>query len=161
LGGAQEGKPMLVADIDKLEGVTLLSSKYIVDEKKTDKAKADIVYNFSPSMVIAGDRIMICSTKDLAEKLIAATKSQKTDETVRENTLLEIDAAPVHQALKDNREHLIAQNMLEKGHTPEEALAEIEGLLDIVGMVKSLGMSMSFQDQWATLDFNVKLTLPK
>jgi len=161
LGGAQEGKPMLVADIDKYEGVTLLSSKYIVDEKKTDKNKADIVYNFSPSMVIAGDRIMICSTKDLAEKLMAATKQQKTDEAIPQNTLLEMDAGPVLQILKDNREHLVAQNMLEKGHTPEEALAEIDGLLDLVSYIKSLGMSMSFQDKWAAVDLDIKLSLPK
>jgi hypothetical protein len=161
LGGAQEGKPMLVSDIDKFDGITLLSSKYAVDEKKTDKKKADIVYNFSPSMVIAGDQIMVCSTKELAEKLIAASKKQKADDLIPENTLIEIDGPSSLESLKDNREHLVAQNMIEKGHTPEQALTEIDALLDLVSLVKSMKTSMSFQNKWATLDLDIKLSLPK
>lgn len=161
LQGTQDGKPMLLTDLDKIDGATLLFSKYVFDASKGDKTKADIIYNFSPSMAIYGDRIMIASTRELAEQLIASAKAQKSDELISQNTLLELDGPAVLQALKDNRETLVSQNMLEKGHTPAQANAEIDTLLDLVSYVRSIHSSMTFQDKWATLDLSAKLTSPK
>lgn len=161
LEGTQNGRPMLLSDIDKVDGATILFSKYVFDDKKSDRTKADIIYNFSPSMVILGDRIMITSTRDLAEKLITAAKQQKAEETIMENTLMELDGPAVLQALKDNRETIVSQNMLEKGHTPQQAKQEVDTLLELVSYVKTMNSSMSFQDKWGSLDFDVKLSLPK
>ncbi len=161
LQGTQDGKPMLLSDLDKINGATLLFSKYVFDADKGDKTKADIIYNFSPSMAIVDDRIMIASTRGLAEDLIKAAKAQKADESIEENTLIELDGPALLQSLKDNRETLISQNMLEKGHTPAQAKQEIDTLLELVGHVRSMRSSMTFKDNWATIDLRAKLSLPK
>ena len=161
LQGTMEGRAMLVPDMDKLDGATLLWASYLLDEKKTDPKKADIYFNFSPAMAIAGDRVFFCSTKELAEQLIAAAKKQTGSEFVDDNTLLELDGPAVIQMLRDNRDQLIAQNMVSKGNSPEAALAETDLLLELANSVKGSTFSLSFKNNAASLDWGVKLSLPK
>lgn len=159
--GTMDGRAMLVPDMDKIDGATLLWASYLLDDKKTDPKKADIYYNFSPAMAIVGDRVFFCSTKELAEQLIAAAKKQTGSEFVDDNTLLELEGPAVIQMLRDNRDQLIAQNMVSKGNSPETAVAETDLLLELANYVKSSALSLSFKNNAATLDWGVKLSLPK
>ncbi len=161
LENTQKGAPMLLTDIDKIDGTTLLFSRYVFDANKGDRTKADMIYNFSPSMAIVDERIIIASTRILAEELIALAKKEKPDSTIDQNMLIELDGAAALQSLRDNRESLIAQNMLEQGNTPQQAALEIDSLLEVVSHIKSMQFGMTFKDKWATIDLDIKLNLPK
>lgn len=160
LQGGQEGRPMLVSDIDKRDGATILSSKYLVDAKKVDKTKAELIYNFSPTIVLTKQHVIISSTKELGEQLLDELLKQKgTVPPIKENTLIEIDGGVALEMLRDNRQQLIAQSMIGKGLTPEQALAEVETLLDLAKLVKSAKGSLTYQNNAAVLDLNLKLNV--
>jgi hypothetical protein len=78
------------------------------------------------------------------------TPDMPADPTVEErntNTLLEIDGAALFQTLLDNREQLVAQNMLEEGHSKEEAEGEIDMLLSILTLFKAAHLELRFSSR--------------
>jgi acyl-CoA reductase-like NAD-dependent aldehyde dehydrogenase len=109
------------------------------DKEAADPAKLRINYNFSPSVAFANGRFVLASTKELAVALATASASAIATESAAAtedasrvaNSRAELRFDALRETLADNREHLIAQNMLEKGHSRAEAEQEIGVLLDI------------------------------
>jgi len=50
----------------------------------------------------------------------------------------------VHQMLAANRDSLIAQNMLEKGHSRLQAIKEVDQLLHLVEWIDRVELALSF-----------------
>ena len=63
----------------------------------------------------------------------------------------------VKKILADNREQLIAQNMLEEGNNRKEAEGEIDAILDIVGLFKNLRGKLA--NMSGQLEFALELDL--
>lgn len=131
--GAMNGQPQLDLSTEKLEGIELVTASHVEDKKATDPKKLRINYNFSPSVAFADGRFVLASTKELAVALAKAPASTGAAEDVSRvaNSRAELRFDALREALADNREHLIAQNMLEKGHSRAVADEEIGVLLDI------------------------------
>jgi hypothetical protein len=166
LDGASKGRPLLEMKTEKVGQSEILFATYEApsDEaagadakpQAADKkpAERDIYYNFSPALVLSGDRIMLCSTRQIAEEL--ADLAAKPDSAkAPENTLIEIAAQPIGQLLKENREQLIAQNMLEKGHGRAEAEKEVDVFVTLVNAVKHARVSLTPTDK--TISLNVEI----
>ena len=92
----------------------------------------------------------------------AASDSTAVDSTVSSspalsttaaNTVLQIDAQAVKSILQDNRNHLISQNMLEKGHSKKEAELETDTLLSLIDLLDNAKLKLSFH-QSATLEIS-------
>ncbi|MEX2215849.1 MAG: hypothetical protein WD768_17190 [Phycisphaeraceae bacterium] len=159
--GMQEGRPALKLRTMEKNGVLMSSATYVFDPKKSDKNKAEIYFNASPTLAITKDRIILSSSKQLADDLVKAAAAQSGDTRIGQNTLIELDGPMVHAMLKDNAEFLISQNMIEKGHPREDAETEIGMLLELVSYVKGAAIDLSFQSGHATLNLDVKFNLPK
>lgn len=71
------------------------------------------------------------------------------------NTLLEINGAALYQTLLDNRAQLVAQNMLEKGYSKDEAEGEIQTLLSIVTLFQAARVQLVF-DSRAELNLHLE-----
>jgi hypothetical protein len=63
------------------------------------------------------------------------------------NTSVELDLAMIRDALLDNRDQLITQNMLEKGHSKKEAQGEVDVLLGLMQLLGSASGQLSFDEQ--------------
>ena len=159
--GMQEGRPALKLRTIEKEGALISTASYIFDPKKSDKNAAEMFYNASPTLAITKDRIILSSPRDLAEELVGLAGSQSGSDKIGQNTLIELDGAMVAQMLKDNREFLVGQNMIEKGHERASAEKEVDTLLQLVSYVKGASLDLSFQGGHATLNFDVKFNLPK
>ena len=126
---------------------------------------ADIHYNFSPALVISPDYLMFCSTKqiaqDLADLIQAEKQAGKSAATIEENTNIGIDAPAVAKLIRDNREQLIAQNMLEKGHDRPAAEREIDFLVAAVEYLRSARLKLTPTDKTIALEIEVKTALGK
>ncbi len=61
--------------------------------------------------------------------------------------MIYLDGKLLNKTLAANRVQLISQNMVEKGHTQEEAAREIDLLFKIVEMVKSLEVALTVGNQ--------------
>jgi hypothetical protein len=124
-------------------------------------AEKDIYYNFSPALVISKDRLMLCSTKQIAQELadLAGNEGAGSGSRIPQNTLVEMSPGPVGKLLRENREQLIAQNMLEKGHAREAAEKEIDVFIALVNAVREARISLTPTEK--TISFEVELKLAK
>jgi len=123
-------------------------------------AEKDIYYNFSPALVLSSDRVMLCSTKQIADELADLAAAAGT-EKVAQNTLVEISPRPIADLLRENREQLVAQNMLEKGHARDEAEKEIDVFVALVNAVSGGRISLTPTDKSISLEIEINTAEPK
>jgi uncharacterized protein YqgV (UPF0045/DUF77 family) len=119
----------------------------VVDADRSYENGLPIQYNFSPAIAFKGEQVILSSSRVLAGKMLNSDLSSSALSKGGENptnTVLEIQADAVYKALEGNREALIAQNMLEKGHSRAEAEGEIDTLMNLLGLFEKAGMEMSF-----------------
>ncbi len=160
LDGMNKGRSMLLLDIEKHNGANVYTSKYSVDPETTKKDAAEEHYNFSPTMAVYKDWIIVSSTNQLAKQLVDEAK-KSSDELIKSNTRIQLDAKIGHQMLVDNREQLIANNQIEKGHSRTAAANEIDWLLAALKYVKGADIDLSFTDDTARLSATIKLAETK
>ena len=148
----------------------LYTAKYVFEVDRKKREEAPIQFNFSPCLAFVDDAVVLSSTITLAKQVAvslsspgqAASDSTAVDSTVSSspalstaaaNTVLQIDAQAVKSILKDNRNHLISQNMLEKGHSKKEAELETDTLLSLIDLLDNAKLKLSFH-QSATLEIS-------
>ena len=133
VGAMEGGNPPLDMDWQREENYEVISATYASDLEGEEAESAPIYYNFAPTVVFTRDKLVIASTKKLAEELAS---SQLETAASNANTAAALDAGTLHSILLDNQEQLIAQNMLENGHSKEQAQAEIGLLMQILSFIK-------------------------
>ena len=133
VGAMEGGNPPLDMDWQREEDYEIINATYASDLDGEEAEAAPIFYNFAPTVVFTRDKLVIASTKKLAEEL--ASSELETDAS-NANTVATLDAGVLHSILLDNQEQLIAQNMLENGHSKEQAQAEIGVLMQLLTFVK-------------------------
>ena len=148
LDGAQKGRPLLEMQTETRGKSEIQYAVYTTDEPAKGgkdagaKEKEDAYLNFSPALAISNRHVILSSTRQLAEQLADLDAKEEGTATIPENTLAQMDARPVVELINANREHLIAQNMLEKGHDRATAENEIDALAAIVGYFRDASLRL-------------------
>ena len=141
--GAQNGNPQLDQDIETVGDTKLYTAQFVPEPDEKDSTQARIQFNFSPSVAFAGSHFILASTKQLARQLAAeltgdvsqpaadnrANSAAASAPVTPANTEFRVDVRTLSAILDDNREQLIAQNMISDGHSREEAEQQISLLL--------------------------------
>ncbi|MBM4001015.1 MAG: hypothetical protein FJ297_15990 [Planctomycetes bacterium] len=123
-----------------------------VDRKKGEEGK--IQFNFAPSLAFSGNRVILASTTPLAKQLAETLSRPLPPASDPSNTVIRADLRELRAILDENRRQLIAQNMLEKGQTREEAEKEMAGLFALLDAFQSVDVRLAVGPQ-LTLDMNV------
>ncbi|MEZ6137317.1 MAG: hypothetical protein R3C53_20710 [Pirellulaceae bacterium] len=161
VAGAQNGQPQLDMNMETTDSGQFITAQYVPEVDRKHNADAPIQFNFSPSLAFVNDHAILSSTIPLSKQLalqLAQPATTTTRGATTANTLLEIDIHGIQAALQDNRGQLIAQNMLEKGHSRQEAEAEIDTLLAILPLFERLAMQLGFDEQ---AELTIKLQIAK
>jgi len=154
--GAMNGQPQLDLDNEQIGGNQLVTATYALEVDRPNQTEAKLNYNFSPSLAFADNFVILSSTTPLAHQLIEAAKSTPPASAEPDNTMATADAKVLREILQDNRSHLIAQNMLQSGHSHDEAEREIDTLLSILQLLH--GVDLRFKaDNHLQLEVNVSL----
>ena len=143
--GAMNGQPQLDLDIDKEGDRQIVTASYLPD-KDYDTSRLPINYNFSPTVGFLKDRLVVSSTKLLANDILDLIAGDPPKPTPFTNTNASADLTGLSQVLEDNRGQLVAQNMLSEGHTKEEAEFEINTLLDILKTAQGAALRLTTRD---------------
>ncbi len=152
IGLAQQGQPQLDIETETRGDTRIVSATYLPDETK----KGAIAYNFSPSIAFVGDRFIIAGTRQLAVELAELAADQTEQQAAGENTQATLDAQVLHDVLADNREHLVAQNVLEKGHAKADAEKEIGTVLDLLGIGKDASLQLKTTKDKLSLEVQLR-----
>ena len=109
---------------------------------RDDEGPPGIMHNFTPSLAVAGSKVILSSSAELAKLFLAevegkspAPSSSSADPL---GDTITIDGAAVRKILGENHEFLISDNMVKKGHTKEEAEKEIGVLYAILDRLRDL-----------------------
>ena len=94
------------------------------------------------------------SSSDLARALISAPAAVQDGDA---NTDLKLHAGVLKDVLNDNREQLIAQNILEEGNTREEAEAAIDLLLAAVGYFQDASLTLKSANDNISASFSIRV----
>lgn len=140
----QKGQTGLVIDRPTHSGVAYTAATFSAAGLDAN-AQRDIQFNFRPALVKLGDYIVLSSTDGLANDLIDALKKE-AEQAVKPlagmHTLVELNVAQLGSIFKANREAMVRQNMIEKGHTQAEAEGEIDVLLSLLRAFDKAGLSI-------------------
>jgi hypothetical protein len=154
--GAMEGQPQLDLGMIESDSATLVTATYIRPSDTPDSEALPIQFNFSPTLAFAGRRLVLSSTTELAETLIHARDGgQRPKAGV--NTQAVLQAGTLNEVLRDNRSQLVAQNMIEKGHSPEQAEAEIDVLLQLIDLARDASMQLRSGEDRLAVEVEVRL----
>ncbi len=154
--GAMNGQNQLEMDMEKLSGeAQLVTSTYLPEDDDRESTDAPILFNFSPTVGFSGKRFVIASTTDLAKQLTLANTPRP--EQIDGNTFANVQAGILQKVLADNREQLIAQNMLADGNSRAEAEVAIDLLLQVVGYFHDASARMVNRDGQLRIEFDIQV----
>ena len=169
IDGASKGRPLLEIQSEKRGDADIQFATYgdddhdaAQDKKAASDAapgggKQDMYLNLSPALVLSRDRMILATSRHLAEELADLSQNPAAEGTITENTLIEVNGQRAAELIRDNREQLIAQNMLEKGHDRATAEKEIGVLQALVGYVDGAKLRLVPAEKSVRLDLELKL----
>lgn len=141
--GAMQGNPQLDQDIELYRGEKIYTASFIPEPDEKTSERARIQFNFSPTLAFHKDRFFIASTKQLARDLIDAAHEDLTGPRTPLNTEVRLDLLNLRSALDDNREQLIAQNMIKKGQSREESSREIQLAMELLSLFREVSFTVT------------------
>ena len=155
--GSMNGQPQLELEMEKIEAGELTSASFVPLAGEEEKAPARINFNFSPTVAFSEDRVIISSTVELARNLIAVEEPEQRVSERSVNTEALLSAPVLKSVMEDNRTQLINNNMLEEGHSREEAEMEIGTLFKLLGYFQNATVTLETAGGLLNLDLNVEL----
>ncbi len=162
LGAAQSKAPPLELGSETSEGVTISTTHFMGPSKKVgDAAEAKgpvhTRHNFSPSAAQVGGHFVLGSSLGLTRELVKSLKSPgKPDDAT---LAVEAEGAALAGLVDLNRDRLVMQSMLKKGHDKDQAEAEVDML---ASLLRYLGHGrLSIQDREDATRVGLEFSLGK
>lgn len=155
--GAQNGQPQLDLGMETVADAKLTTATYVPDRDNPESLNERIQFNFSPTVAFAGERVIVSSSSALARKLVepAVEGANAVDDT--SNTNGKLVAKTLRHILEANRAQLVANSMLEKGHSKEAAENETELLLELLGFFHHAKLNLAVSDSQMALEFAIRV----
>ncbi len=170
VAGAMEGQPQLDLDSEMVDGLQIYTASYLQESDRKYENGLPIQFNFAPTLGFDGNQVYVSSTAALVKKIVAAkgavVKNDPASSVVATNalpagnattnTFAKMDVSLLSKVLELNRKQLVSQNMMEKGHSKEEAEKEIDVLMSVLKLVSNASLSLEFGDS-ACLRFGLQV----
>lgn len=158
--GASEGQPPLDMGMERVGEAQMITAKYLPVRGEEESLDAKIQFNFSPTLAFAGDRMIIASATPLAREMVTPAESPQEQSDVPSNTSLRFEISALKKILQANRSQLVANSMLEKGHSKAAAEGEIDMLLGLVGFLRTFQLDLDVTETKMILDASVDFSPP-
>ena len=156
---AMEGNPQLDIELVDSKKDRIITTSFIPPPAGQP---ISVQYNFSPTILFMDDKLILASTRLLAEKLrdgnheaeAAKRNSNRANWTI--NSHLTLLAGPLATILRKNREILITNNMLENSSDREEAETQIDLLISMIQLTNALDITIKSTSKQLALSFELK-----
>ncbi len=156
LGAGQQGLPQLDLNHRQKDGAQITSAVYDASYPRDNPGPIPLVYNFSPTLITTEGHAILASSQQVALDALQSLAKADGPTHVPENTLLQISPQAGSTLVQDNREPLIAQNMLENGHTRDEAVGEVDLLSQLLSEFRQISFRLIEQDQQLQLRIKIQ-----
>jgi hypothetical protein len=150
--------------------MTLYWGEYVPDAERKYENGLPIQFNFSPAIAFVGDQVMVSSHVQLARQWAAHTTLPESEHSEVSasvskiwdpdaNTWAAVNFQALRKILESNKNGLITQNMLEKGHSKAEASKEIGTLMELLGLLDRGSLQLRFAEQ-AAIEVRIDVSKP-
>jgi len=156
---AMEGNPQLDIELVDSKKDRLITTSFIPPPAGQP---ISVQYNFSPTILFKDDKLILSSTRLLAEKLrdgnheAEPAKRNGNRANWTTNSHLTLLAGPLASILRKNREILITNNMLENSSDREEAETQIDLLISMIQLTNALDITIESTSKQLALSFELK-----
>gem|GEM_PF-1952873 len=146
-------RPKKVGDVD-LHTVSFGSAM-------TKDSRPGLLHNFTPSLAVVGSKVIISSSEELAQVIVEALQGleEPTKASGAARDSLAVDGAALRSILKTNRDVLVEDNMLKRGHSKVEAEQEIGLLFDALQHLRDLRLESGRKGNVMELELKVSTDL--
>lgn len=146
---ADDGRdgPGYLIDIEPYREQRVMMMSLAPVERRDDAMLATrtmgVRYNFAPAASLVGNRYVIATSAPLMHSVIDAALdgTTKPDGVEAAYDALRIDAGAVLAMLRDNREELVTDRMLEEDQARDDAARDVDAILGALEFVDSLSLS--------------------
>lgn len=156
--GAMNGQPQFDMEQERSGHSEIVAASYVVAPEDREATDAAINYNFSPTIAFSKGHFILASSRSLADQLLDTSVSNVTSAGL--NTAARLEMNVLSTILTENREQLLTQNMLEKGHSREEAVAEIDLLIKLLSFAKDAKLRLQSDPDEIGLRLAIELSAP-
>jgi hypothetical protein len=134
---AQKRHAQLLPFVEPFEGVTVYGGRMLPDDDRTP----DSSLNLAPALAWVNDRVVLATSEELLHDVVRLLKSDpvalaKTSTVPAGTTVaVRMDSRAIAESLRENREKLVSDTVVEKGKTRVQAELEFDlgvQLLDLV-----------------------------
>ncbi len=143
--GAMEGKPQLDLFTEKKGDIEYVGARFLAEQDAAGDDNVPFQFNFSPCVAFSDQRFVLASTRELAEQMAQGQPTAPASESA--NTMMRLDMTQLNAVLQENRDQLIAQNMLEEGHSRQQAEQEIDRLFSILDLFEEVALQLDVTDE--------------
>jgi hypothetical protein len=162
LDGAQKGRALLELQTERRGDCEIQFATYSADDqpqakKETKSPKDDVYLNLSPAMALSSKHLILCTSRQLAEELADLEAKGDSAGRIPENTLLAANPHLAADLIKANRDQLVAQNMLEKGHDRITAEREIDLLQAIADAFRDARLRLLPEQKSIRFELELKM----
>ncbi|MBC8372281.1 MAG: hypothetical protein ISS69_17910 [Phycisphaerae bacterium] len=123
----------------------------------------DVRFNFRPTLAMTGNHVIFSSTDSLAKDIIDALAKEAdrpTKPLAGMHSMLEMNGAQLDSIMEANRKNLVRQNMVEKGHTQQQAESEMDLLSAAIRTVSRVVLNIGTGKGRSKMSLEVHLNLP-
>ena len=125
---AQKRNAQLLPFVEPFEGVTVYGGRMLPDDDRAPESSL----NFAPSVAWIGDRIVLATSEELLHDLLRMLKGGTAAPAggaplpSGATAAVRLDGRAIAESLKENREKLVSDTVVEKGKTRAEAELEFD-----------------------------------
>ena len=156
--GAMNGQPQIELDMERTDESQFVLGRFLAEEEY--EGGLPVQFNLTPTLGFSGSRFVLSSDLSLAKELVEAERVPTGSSEVVTNVAAEASISRLGTVLLDNRESLVAQNMLEEGNDREDAESDIDTLFSIMQLFKTASFTMKHTDDLLSLELTIE-TLPQ
>lgn len=182
----QKGEPTYLLDMDRYRDVRMVFAEFPADmnsgmvmkgvapddgEEMTAKDQPSttkpsgpqhvgVRYNFAMAAAVVGSDYVVATSRDLLERIIDAHLDKKaaampTDAPRADSFVLM--GHSIIELLRDNREELVTQRMLEQDRTRKQAEEEIDAFLELAAFGDHLEIATKAQGRTHSTDITIRI----
>ncbi|HET6163024.1 MAG TPA: hypothetical protein VFG37_05115, partial [Planctomycetota bacterium] len=125
---AQKRNAQLLPFVESFEGVTVYGGRMLPDDDRTP----DTSLNYAPALTWLNDRIVLATSEEMLHNLVRLLKSDsaalaKSSPLPSGTTVaVRMDGRAIAESLRENREKLVSDTVVEKGKTRVQAELEFD-----------------------------------
>ncbi len=181
----EKRQPAFMLDVDRYRGIRIVFAEYPRDVAQSDAMSGDTMtpapsdaasqpdaggeggmqgarvvgvrFNFAPAIAVVKDHYVIATTRGALEAVIDRCLDAEPQAGQPAGDRWSLSLRELAALLRENREELVIQNMLEEDHARQQAEGEIDALLGLLSLGERADLSATTRENG--FDASITLTL--